>query len=321
MHQINRVKKSIKQFTIMFKNYRVKINLLLMAIILWIFVVTGREYETEIEIPIVTRNIKAGKTLVSDVPPYAKVRFKGVGRGLIAVQSFDKAHLELDLSTINFFYDYPLRLDQIKFSSNLIVEPMEILYPDTVLIRLEKLTEANLEVRPVIAVSTVPGYVIVGEAKAAPAKVIVSGPAALMKDIEYIETEEIHRSDLKSDLNEPAKLVMPFPQISASQDEVQVTLNIERLTEVNYRGVPVNVENPPSLYGVRLDPENVSVKVRGGVSNIKNLTKDQIIASISFPGQWSEDITKCVPLITLPPGIELIIVDPDTVIMTLVEEQ
>ena len=305
----------------MFKNYRVKINLILLAIFLWIFVVTGREYETEIDIPLVVNDIKAGKTLVNEIPSTVRVLFKGMGRGLIAVQSFEKAQLELDLSTINFFYDFPLRLDQIKFSSNLSIEPILIIYPDTVKIRLEKLVEANLDVKPVAAVTTVPGYVIVGEAKASPAKVIVSGPASVMKDIEYIETKEINKSDLESDLKEKVKLVLPHPRMHASLDEVQVHVKVERLTEVNYRSVPVHVENPPSPYLVRLDPENVSVKVRGSVSKIKNLTKDQIIATISFPGQWSEDITKCVPIITLPEGIELIIVEPDTVLMTLIEEQ
>lgn len=304
-----------------FRNYRVKINLILLAIFLWLFVVTSREYEIEMDIPLVVKNIKPGKTLANEIPATARVLFKGIGRGLIAIQTFEKAQLELDLSTINFFFDYPIKLNLIKFSSNLNVEPIQIIYPDTVKITLEKLVEANVDVKPVTAVSTIPGYVVVGEAKATPAKVIVSGPASIMKDVEFVETTEINRSDLQSDLKEKAKIILPHSSLKASLQEVTVVVKVERLTEVNFRSIPVSVENPPGLYSVRLEPETVSVKVRGSLSKIKNLSENKIKATISFPGQWCEDITKCAPQITLPEGIELIIVEPDSVTMTLIEEQ
>ena len=69
--------------------------------------------------------------------------------------------------------------------------------------------------------------------------------------------------------------------------------------------------------GVHLDPDNVSVKVRGAVSLIKNLPSDSIAAYIEFPFQWREDITGLKPVVKLPPGVELLTIEPDTVLLTL----
>ena len=293
-------------------------NLLLLAILLWLFVVTGNEYETVVEIPLVMKNIKPGRTLISDVPSSVRVRFKGTGRGLIALKTFKNAQLELDLSTIYFFYDYPLRLDFIKFPSNLQLEPVEIIEPDTVKVILEELVESELEVVPRIEIELCPGYVMPGELRILPSKIKVSGPASVMEGLQSVYTDEAIYLNLEGNLKAKVGINLPYP-LSAEINEVVVQAKVERLTEIWFRAIPITVENPPTPFGVRLEPENISVKVRGGVSIIKNLTEEQISAKISFPRHWSEDITKCVPELTLPEGVELVEMEPDTVLMTLVE--
>jgi len=68
---------------------------------------------------------------------------------------------------------------------------------------------------------------------------------------------------------------------------------------------------------VNLEPGTISIKVSGPVSLIRNLSSEDFTASIKFEHQWSNDITKTVPEVSIPDGIELIEIDPDTVIMTL----
>jgi len=49
----------------LFRYHRPKLILIVLAVLLWLFVVTGREYEDVIDIPLVVANIKTGKTLAT----------------------------------------------------------------------------------------------------------------------------------------------------------------------------------------------------------------------------------------------------------------
>jgi len=300
-----------------FRQYRAKLNLLLLAIFLWLFVVTGREYELVIEVPIVVKNIIPGKMVVSEIPQSALVQFKGVGRGLIALQTYEKGVVELDLSTINYFYDYPITLATVHVSSNLKVEPLQILSPDTVKIILEKVVEAMLPVEPVLDVTLQPGYVIAGEVMVNPAKVMVAGPSSLMKDLDKIPTQAYKVENLRQDIMTEKALNLPFEQLSTPVHKVTIHASVERLTEMHYLGIPIEVINAPENYRVNLEPESISVKVSGPVSLVKNLSSENFKANIKFEHQWSNDITKTVPEVIVPEGIVLIDMDPDTVIMTL----
>jgi YbbR domain-containing protein len=304
----------------LFKDYKSRINLFLLALLLWLFVITGREYEAVIDIPLVVTNIKPGKVVVNELPKKARVLFKGVGRGLFALKAFENAQLELDVSSINRFYEYPLKLQCVHIHSSLKLEPIELLYPDTVKIMLEDMEEKILPVIPQLELETNPGYVIAGEVKVVPAKISVRGPASIIKDLTFISTAKLSKTDLKRDFRQRVKIRLFHPGLSASVSEVLLITNVERLTEVKLRNIPISIKNPPRYLGVRLEPERINVKVKGAVSLIKNLKEAQISAVINFPQLWRGDITRCVPEILLPSGIELVDIDPDSVVMTLVRE-
>ena len=302
-----------------FRRYKARLNLLLLAILLWLFVKTGREFEALVEVPIEVVNIVPGKLLVSEIPPYALVRFQGPGRSLFALKTYEKAAVELDLSSINYFYDYPLRTSNVKASPNLKVEALEILYPDTVKIVLEKLSEGRLEVVPRVELRLEAGFVQVGEIEVNPPKVMVSAPASIIQELEKIYTVPVVREGLKQNFQERIALETPNPQVKLQVREVSVEAHIERLTEMRFRALPIRVENPPAGYRVNLEPETISIMVSGAVSIIKNLAPENISAVVKFDSLWSGDVTPVVPQIILPEGVELLEMEPDTVVMTLAE--
>ena len=74
------------------------------AIILWLFVISEKNYSYVFEMPIEVRNIREGKTLGGEVSPTADVRFRATGRELLKallLKSISDFKLVLDLERVN----------------------------------------------------------------------------------------------------------------------------------------------------------------------------------------------------------------------------
>ena len=283
--------------------------------------ITGREYETVLSIPLVVKNMKPGKMMVNDVPKEVKVLMKGSGRSLIALTTFKYAQLELDLSTISSFFDFPLSVKQIKLTSSLNVDPIDIISPDTVGITLDEWAEKELPILPNVKIQVKPGYALVGEVRTTPGEVTVRGPKSIIDELRYLPTVEKEYTDLKRNVKESIEMVIPHAKIQLPEEDIVLHAKIERLMEKQFKNINVTVNNPPRRMGIHLDPDKIKVKVSGAVSIIKNLDSGEVHAYIDFPRRWNDDITGFVPGVTLPEGIELVDIEPDTIFMTLVESR
>lgn len=302
-----------------FKYYRSRLNLLLLAIFLWLFVVTGREYEAATEIPLVVKNISSDKILISDLPDKVEVRFKGIGRSLIVLNTFFNPQYQLDLSAVKYYSEISLSATSVDVPSGLQIEPVEIINPTKVRITLDDRSEKELVITPSVSLEIRPGFVLVGDLTIEPDSVLVSGPRSVIKELKYLTTEERIYEDLHRNLDDEIGIHLPDTKLTPVLREVHLTAVIERLTEMDFRNISIAVRNPPKHYIVDLDPPSVSIKVSGAVSFIKNLTSDDITAEIDFPRRWNSEINSVIPIITLPEGVKLVNCQPDTIYVTLEE--
>ena len=302
-----------------FSYYRTRINLFLLAVFLWLFVVTGREYEIYLDIPLVVENLRPGKILSKGIPETVRVNFRGLGRSLILLQLFHDSYLGLDISSIREYYDYPVIPEYVKTTSSLKVQAVSIVYPDTVLIRLEERVEKSATVAPKTELKAMPGYIQVGDIDCNPAEVLISGPISIVKNVNMLITETIDLQEISGNISVTAKLVNPYPQITLSSEEVIIDAAFERLTEVYFRNIPIDVINYPQNYTVNVEPGFITVALRGAVSVIKNTSEKDILAIIVFSGVWDGESNAYVPDVTVPEDVELIQFLPDTVYITLME--
>ena len=292
---------------------------MIIAIFLWLFVVTGREYEITCEIPLIVENVRQGKVLMSEVPDRVEVGFKGMGRSLIYMRAFNNAELHLDISSIKYFYDFPLLPNYVKFPSSLQVTPMRIIQPDTVNIRLDEEIERSVPIIPRVNIETAPGFVVVGGVETAPEEILITGPLSIMKDLMSIETFSIDLKEVETNLNQEIELLLPHKSVKLSAGRVTVRAAVERLTENFIRNIPVKVLNVPENLSVVVEPAVLTVKIRGPVSEVKNVGIEQIAASIAFPADWEGGNNVFMPEIEISGGVELVEFQPDSVFLTLIE--
>ena len=146
---------SLKSFP-SWEKLRIRLGAIVLATLLWLFVVSENEYILTVEIPIEARNLPAKHALKEEVPEFAKVNLKGTGRGLfktIVLKTFIRDFkLILDLERISeeyvfilneYFERYP---QKIVIPSNFEVSYVEVVYPSSINISLDEYKEKNINV-------------------------------------------------------------------------------------------------------------------------------------------------------------------------------
>ena len=294
------------------RNWQVKLYMFLLAILLWFFVVTHQVYETGIEIPLDIVDIKPSKILVSDVPQTVSVRFAGPGKDLLILKYIQPARLELDIHTINYFYDYPILTDYVVVPPGVAVEPLYIIGPDTVNIRLEDEMIQRLPVIPRVEVQPEAGYILSKPVATSPESVTVSGPQSLVRRLRQIETEERIFVGLKETTEQEIPLVLPSDRMRIIPNQVRSLITIDKIGERLIQRVPVVARQVPFGRTVVLEPSTVDLRVQGPAERLANLTVDSLMVYIDLR-RWRADVRDYTPGISLPEGIELHDMNPDLV--------
>ncbi len=101
----------ISFFTSFFKNIAFPVGAFLLAMLLWLFVVSDDQYTMMLDLPIEARNLNSQKTYLEEVPGYASVILKGKGRDLFKsyiLQNYSDIKLVLDLDGISQEYEFIL---------------------------------------------------------------------------------------------------------------------------------------------------------------------------------------------------------------------
>ncbi len=119
-----------------FSHPRAKIAIFCMAIFLWFFVASSKQYVHVLHVPIHTVNLPEDKVFLQAPPPYAEVRFRGRGTSLILLGLFGDPHIDLNLSGLTSPFVMHLAVAQVRWASSIDVQALEIVQPDTVNIHL-----------------------------------------------------------------------------------------------------------------------------------------------------------------------------------------
>jgi hypothetical protein len=295
------------------KNYTAKLALLLMAVFLWFFVVTSREYDQILSVPIKLINLRESKVFLEIPPSSAEVRFHGKGTSLLLLSLFGDSHIDLSLETINHFYDFPLRLEYVEWSTGVNVQAVEILHPDTVHIRLDEEIVITARVQSMLTVTPAEGYTKIGNPVCTPDSVTLTGPQSMLEDLKVINTTVKAITDADGNITQKLDLVLPGGNlIHSDATTVRTTVKVDKIIEKQLTEVPVNVVNCLPDKPGRAEPPTINLTIRGAKSLLADLNRDNLMVSVSA----QEPLTSSgvlTPMVYLPESVQLIEMTPDTV--------
>ena len=272
----------------------------ILAISLWLFVISNNIYNMVLDMPIEARNLSAQHALNKEVPKVARVRLKGTGRSLfktyILKSFFSSFKLVIDLERISQEYsfilnDYFERYPQkISIPSNFDVQYVEIVYPNSIQISLDEYKEKIVDVVVNANISPAPGYTIVGNSQIIPRKVKIAGPKDIIEKINTVNTIEYVLNEINNEIQ--TKMILKNITediIELTPKEVLFKQKVEVISERIISEIPVQLENVVDEVQVFLSPQTVSLTVVGGIDFISSLKPKDFNINVDF-SEWKPSV-------------------------------
>lgn len=210
---------------VLFDNWGIKLISLVFSIFLWLYVTSTGKTEMTLTVPLELRNIPQGMTVVGDVTSTVEIRVQGQERVLGDSGFGEKVAGILDLSLAkegeNIIRISP---DDIKRPDGVMVAHMSL---SEVEVKLEPLIRRTFRLRPVLHGAPAAGYRLAGVA-VIPAKILVEGPASVMKTLDKLETMPIDIQGAREGLTVEPKIDYQGQPVKLLEKSIIVRINIER---------------------------------------------------------------------------------------------
>jgi YbbR domain-containing protein len=295
------------------RNFALKLLSLLIAFSLWFFVNFGeRDSEESLKVPLELRNIPSHLMITSPRVDFIDLRVSGP-RTLLGRIDRNRLSIGLDLNGVR---PGPavFRVDVASLNLPRGVQATRI-NPSQVTLEMERVGHKAVPVRLRLS-GKPPADLQVGDTKVSPETVQVTGPASDVRDVAAVNTEPLDVSAATpGTIERELQLDAAGDYISFSANRVAAQVRIEEvLTTREFKSVPVEVRHAAAPY--RLTPDRLRLSVRGPKRLLSNLELEPgavyIDAGDVAVGQYTVK-----PSVELPPGVEVVSLDPVKVQLTL----
>jgi YbbR domain-containing protein len=206
------------------KNWGLKLFSFLLALILWLTLITPEKVFSEktLTIPLELHNIPSEMELMER--PLATIDVKiRASKSLINDITSANVHAVLNLEKASLDQeDYPLNKSMISIPSG--AEVREI-YPSQVSLKLERTKEILLDVEANIIGKLKKGFKV-ENIGIFPPQVLIEGPESKVKDRYKVRTSPIDISELTETTDLEADLILPNPDLRLASTETKVRVRI-----------------------------------------------------------------------------------------------
>ncbi len=297
--------------SLMFKNLGLKILSLCFAIVLWYSVVSERQTNLLVTVPLTFVN----------VPKAMKVRAVSVERISLHLEGPVSVLKGLEIGKLRGTIDlkgaregksrYELSPDQFNLPEGVRISGIS---PEVVYVTLERLLVFRIPVKPRIK-GKVDSHYAIRKIFVVPKRVWVIGDKRAKSSIDNIPTEEIIVNGLKNDTKKLVALRLPRDirlKEKISRVEVHIILR-EKVWDKEIEGIKVGLEHPDEQYGYKLDPETIKIAVRGWATKVDSLTPSDFEAVLPVEGLTVGEHRVKPKFRRAPEGVKILSVIPDRV--------
>jgi YbbR domain-containing protein len=274
--------------------------------VLWLIVLGSRNVEATKEIPL---EIAAPADMVpsNEVPERISFRLSGPKAFLRTV--LDRKE---DPIRVNLLGAKPGLVTYRFFSDNIRV-PIGVkvlsINPTAVLIKLESVRKREVPVRAELRGALPEGYRIV-KTEVRPATVKIRGAESRVEAMTEIALQPFDVSNLRQSTEQEGLIDLTRYNVQVEGPAPKLYVEVEPLSaNFKIRNVDLRVVSP---YAYELREKSVSVLVRADNKDLKSLSHNKMYGVIDLSGKPKGEYQESVK-VTLPPGVGLVKVIPDTV--------
>lgn len=227
----------------------------------------------------------------------------------------DTPHIQVDLSGLKT-RNYIVFTNQLGYINRQFPSDNQVVgvSPDTLFFDFSKQTQRKVPVRPLYDMQFKKQYGIIGDTRANPEYVTVTGPLEDVANIEYLETDTIKGINVGADIRTVAYLnkhqknnITIYPTFS------EISIPVGEITEKVVE-VPLKVENASSYTSVRTLPSKVKVAFLVSLKDYNKWSSRDFEAIVDMEN-WEKNKVQSLPVIItrIPDYCQLISVEPQNV--------
>jgi len=262
-----------------FRSWGAKLGAVALGSVLWVHAITEQSFDREIlvrlvvqdpEIPPESKPIVA--LLSGTMETHVKVRVAGTGKNLLQMDPDDYVLRVKTQGHVGGNRTYLLSVGQIEFTSvEKQVQFEEIIYPKEISVYFDRLVEKDVPVEVAANINSAIAHVVVGQPEVVPTVVRLVGPRSLLDTIDKVCSDTLSLSGLREDVNITLDLQSGLSKyVTVNPRSVNFSADVQIIAENKLSNVPVDIRGSSGT-GLKLVPQNVIVKIRGGVDVVSRI--------------------------------------------------
>ena len=267
--------------------WAIKLAFLILAAFLWFHVVTEKQYEWILRVPLQVHTDGQQVVLATRLPKYARVRFSGSGKALIRLWLSDRQLvIPVAEKTRQRNVEKTLRTDQVAIPQALSsINAVEIIEPKSIRFDLDRPISKKVGVVPQVLLTFASGFDQIGPIRLAPDHVELLGPAQFVAPVESVLLDSLNIQNAKQDIIAEIPVLIPEGVgLSCDPASVKVLIDVQALGERIFAHLPVAVDRVPNYTKVRSEPPTVTLKVVGGSDLLETIesTDFKVTIAVSY---------------------------------------
>lgn len=281
----------------------------------------SKEYTIEINFPVKYTNLPADKVIANNLAESFDIEIKSSGFNLLMYKLKKKRETLLidikdskPLPAKNHYYLLTsLIIDKItsQFSNELEVVKIR---PDTIFLNFNKKITKAVPVKVNLKIDFDKPNQLSDTIKLSPAFINISGAADLVDKINFVETVPLNLKNIDDSLSLKLNILKTpdLKLIELSQLTVQAKINVTKYTEVSIE-VPIEIENLPKSYGLKLFPDKVSIKYNVAFQNYEKINALQFRPAVDYLKIEPGSNKLKIQLLKFPPEVSSVKMYPEKI--------
>ena len=300
-------------------NILIKALALILAVLLWFYVIAQKDYEKELTLPVTEIDFPENLGLVSGMPDSLTVKVFAEGRKLFG-STWKRAGLRLKATRLRRgLNNLDLNLETVSLVRSEDVTLLELVGPASAQVHLDRIDSTFKPVASRLALVLADGYAAVaGTEIVDPKSIMITGPTYLLGRVDSIYTEQ----KILDNVKKPVEIFLKFDipdslSLTPAEDSVLVKVIVDEIITRKFEDFALTVRNNRRSNRVIIDPEKASLEISGPKIIIDSLTAEDIRLWVT--PTITEGDQRVTPEIELPANVSLKRIEPDS-IRVLVEK-
>ncbi len=282
------------------------ISFLIVSFLIWLLITFSKEYTTVIKYTVNYNNIPQNRLLQETPIKEIEVTVKASGFKILR-SNFKNETIQLEASNLirkeNSNFYFLIRNQFTKIQKQLLsgVELKEIT-ADTMYLNLGVLTSKKIALKPNLNIDYHIGYDLLDEIKVVPDSMIVSGPEAKLKNINYIELSTLELNDVKSNFVEEVSILESNKDINFKFSALKATISgsVDKFTEGKL-DIPFTTKNLPKDVNLTTLSESVEVVFVVALSNFSKISQSSFKVECDYAISEKNNLGYLIPKVIVKP--------------------